>query len=131
PEMRDPGRAVKLVRQAKELAPDVGWRTLGIAQYRAGEWKVAIESLDNAMKMRDGGDAIDWFFLAMTHWQLGRKQEAREWYDKAVEWVKNNRPADTELIRFRVEAEELLGVANPQGRHPSSPPSAPGPGEIS
>ena len=47
----------------------------------------------------------------MAHWQLGHKDEARQWYDKAVEWMKNN-PADDELTRFRAEADELLGTVN-------------------
>lgn len=46
----------------------------------------------------------------MTHWQLGEKQQAREWYDKAVEWMEKNKPNDEELLRFRAEAEELLGL---------------------
>ncbi len=39
------------------------------------------------------------------------KQEARQWYDKAVEWMEKNKPDDQELLRFRAEAEELLGIS--------------------
>ena len=46
----------------------------------------------------------------MSHWQLGKKDEARQWYDKAVEWMEKNKPDDEELKRFRAEAEELLGT---------------------
>jgi len=59
------------------------------------------------MELRKGGDSLDWFFLAMTRWQLGDKQEARKWYDKAVQWMEKNQPKDEELIRFRAEAEEF------------------------
>jgi hypothetical protein len=44
----------------------------------------------------------------MAHWQLGEKDKAREWYDRAVQWMDNNQPTDEELRRFRVEAAELL-----------------------
>ncbi len=45
-----------------------------------------------------------------AHWQLGEKEKAREWYDKAVQWMDNNQPANDELRRFRSEAAELLGI---------------------
>jgi hypothetical protein len=46
----------------------------------------------------------------MAKWQLGDRRAAREWNDKAVEWMQKNQPNDAELIRFRSEAAELLGV---------------------
>ena len=57
------------------------------------------------------GDSREWFLLAMAHWKLGDKAEARAWYDKAVEWMEKNQPKNEELRRFRAEASELLGVA--------------------
>jgi hypothetical protein len=29
---------------------------------------------------RLGGDAFDFFFLAMSYWQLSQKNDARKWY---------------------------------------------------
>jgi hypothetical protein len=55
-----------------------------------------------------GGDAAQWFFLAMAQWQLGQKDKAREWYDRAVGWMDKNEPKNVELRRFRVEASKLL-----------------------
>ena len=77
--IRDPERATKLANRAIELAPDAGayWNTLGVAQYRNGQLSSAIESLMKSLELRDGGDALDFFFLAMAHWQLGNKAEAR------------------------------------------------------
>ena len=63
-----------------------------MAHYRAGDWKAAIAALDKSMQLRKGGDSFDWFFLAMAHWQLGNKDEARKWYDQAVEWMEKNQP---------------------------------------
>ena len=40
--------------------------------------------------------------------QARHKEEARKWYDKAVEWMEKNRPDNEELRRFRAEAEEIL-----------------------
>lgn len=75
---RDPGRALPLATKAVQLAPRDGnaWIAMGVAQYRAGDWKPARESLEKAMSLRNGGDCADWFFLAMVHWKLGDKVEA-------------------------------------------------------
>jgi len=83
-------------------------------QYRAGNYQAAGESLAKSMELRNGGDANDWFFLAMCHWQLGEKDVARKWYDKAVLWMDEQQPNDQELRRFRTEAADLLGISQPK-----------------
>jgi tetratricopeptide (TPR) repeat protein len=109
---RNPGQAVASARKAVELEPERGgfWNTLGVALYRAADWTEARAALSKSMTLRRGGDAFDWFFLAMAHWQLGGQSEARKWYDQAVQWMEKNRPKDDELRRFRAEAEELLQI---------------------
>jgi Flp pilus assembly protein TadD len=109
-QFRNPALAVELAHKAVELAPQDGniWNTLGIAHYRAGNRKAAIAALDKSMDLRNGGDSDDFFFLAMAHWELGNKDEARKWYEKAVEWMEKNNPNNPELERFRAEAAELL-----------------------
>jgi tetratricopeptide (TPR) repeat protein len=87
------------------------WNALGVAQYRASQWEKAIDSLQKSTAMRKDGDVNEWFFLAMSHWQLGHKDEARKWFDKAVEWTDKNQSKDEVLIGFRTEAAELLGVS--------------------
>jgi len=111
-ELRDPPRAVELAQKAVELAPQTGgyWNTLGVAQYRAENWSGAIAGFERSMALRRGGDSFDWFFLAMTAWQLGDHDEARQWYDRAVLWMDEHNPNDKELRRFRAEAAELLRI---------------------
>jgi len=114
PQLRHPQQAVELAKRAIELATQgqVGdyWNTLGTAHYRAGVWQCAVAALEESRKARSGGDSDDFFFLAMAHWQLGDKDKAREWYDKAVQWMEKNKPNDEELRGFREEAAKLLGV---------------------
>jgi tetratricopeptide (TPR) repeat protein len=111
---RDPAWAVELARRAVELAPKERdyWNTLGAANYRAGDWKAAIAALEKSSELRNGGNAFDWFFLAMARRQLGQANEARTWYDKAVAWMEKNGPKNEELLRFRAEAAALLGLTD-------------------
>jgi hypothetical protein len=46
----------------------------------------------------------------MAHWQLGEKDQAREWFTKSVQWLEKGSKENDELMRFRAEAAELLGV---------------------
>ncbi len=110
--LRDATRAMQLAREALRLGEQVGmvWNTLGVAQYRAGESKAAIKSLEKSITLRDGGDAFDWFFLAMAHERLGHKDQARTWYGQAAAWMDEKQPKNDELRRFRTEAAELLGI---------------------
>jgi tetratricopeptide (TPR) repeat protein len=110
PRFRDAVKAVEFAKKAVELAPPAGiwWNTLGVAHYRAGEWKAAVEALNKSMGLTKGGSIIDWFFLGMAHWRLGERDKARQWYEKAVQWMEQHNPKNDDLRRFRAEAEELL-----------------------
>ena len=120
-ELRDPLEAVKFAKRAVELAGNEAycWNTLGVAQYRAGDWNAAIEALKKSVEIH-GGDAFDWYFLAMAHGRLGQMDDARKLREQAVVWVANNGPVlegyphwPEELRRLRLEAEELLGKLQP------------------
>jgi tetratricopeptide (TPR) repeat protein len=112
PKRRNPQEAVTLAERVVQLAPQDGnfWNTLGAARYRAGDYRGAIAALEQSMALRHGGDSLDWFFLAMAHWQLGENDPARQWYAKAVSWMEEHQPKDEVLARFRAEAEALLGM---------------------
>jgi tetratricopeptide (TPR) repeat protein len=120
PKFRDPTRAVAEATRAVKLAPNAGtyWNTLGVAHYRAGDWKAAIAALEKSNELFKGNEMnFNAFFLAMAHWQLGKKDEARKSYDRAVQWMEKYQPKNEELVRFRAEAEELLKIekkASPQ-----------------
>jgi serine/threonine protein kinase len=102
--------AVKLAKEATALAPQTGdyWNTVGVAHYRAGDWKVAATSIERSMQLRSGGDAYDWLFLAMSRWRLGDPVEARRWYDRSVKWIAAKAPRNQELLGFRAEATRLI-----------------------
>jgi tetratricopeptide (TPR) repeat protein len=91
--LRNSARSLELVKQSIELIPK-----------KDEYWNFFIRE----------GDNYDWFFLAMSHWQLGDKVQARKWYDQAVARMdKAKIPNDDELCRFRAEAAALLGEPDP------------------
>jgi len=112
-DVADAREAVALARQLVEREPQAGafWNTLGVAQYRAGDWRAALASLKESMAFRSGGDGYDWFFLAMAHWQLGEKERALQWYQRGVKSMEKMRPEQYELPEFKAEAEAQLQIA--------------------
>jgi serine/threonine protein kinase/Tfp pilus assembly protein PilF len=113
PALRDAALAVRLAKKAVTARPKVAnfRNTLGVAHYRDGDDKAAVAELETAMSLRSGGNSFDWFFLAMAHWRLGDRDEARAWFDRAVQWTDKHKPHDDELLRLRAEAEALLAEA--------------------
>ena len=100
------------------------------SKYRTGDWKGAITALEKseALDAHKENLAGNGFFLAMAHWQLGQKDQARQWYDKAAAWMEKRRPHDEQLIHFRAEAAALLGVNPPMGEaKPKPAPETKGP----
>jgi hypothetical protein len=69
--------------------------------------------LRTSIQLGNGGNATDWFFLAMAHWRSGQKDTARTWYDKAVARTKQNNPTDPDLRQFWSEAADLFGAPGP------------------
>jgi tetratricopeptide (TPR) repeat protein len=116
--LRDPVRALALATEAVQKSPQTAdYRgTLGATRYRTGDWKGAIADLEQAIRLRkpdDTDNVANAFFLAMAHWQLADKVKAREWFDKAVQWMEKGKLNDAVIKRFRAEAAELLGVPEP------------------
>src|SRR5262249_37049371 len=128
PKLRDLAQAVTLAKRAVDLSVKQGddrdqtgrgrlgsyWNTLGVAHYRAGNLEEAIAALRKSLDFASGADRAyvceDWFFLAMANWKLNRKNEARELYDRGVEWIVTKAPKDEKLLRFRAEAAALMGI---------------------
>ena len=129
-QLREPEQALSYAKKAVELSADerTYWNTLGAAYYRVRDWDNAINALDRSMKLsRDGeGDGHDWIFLAMIHARKYQREEARQWYDRAVTWFHKYRGSDRELYRFLVEAAETLGIPKPPPPVMSARPLPPG-----
>ena len=66
----------------------------------------------------------DFFFLAMAHWQLGNKEQARHRYDRTAQWMESCNLLNGDDNGFRLDAEALLGIKDkPQGKKEETPTS--------
>ncbi len=116
-EFRDHKQALGLAKEAVDIAGDqrTYWNTLGVAYFRVEEWDKAIQAFNRSIELSyDGqGDGHDWFFLAMIHARKDEKEEARQWYDRAVAGFHKLVRADRELYLFQLEAAAVLGIPKP------------------
>jgi tetratricopeptide (TPR) repeat protein/serine/threonine protein kinase len=121
--LRDPNEALKLGRRALELGLNDAfvWQAIGIANYRLGRWKPAIEAFDKSDEHRKGAEtvykargfnlAVHTFFRAMTLWHLGPPGEARKAYDSAVQLMSDLTPRESgQAKRLHEEAARLLKI---------------------
>jgi len=107
--------ALQLAHRAVRLSPQDGrlCNTLGVAQYRAGDWKAADQALWKAADLDRYRDPGNYFFRAMNHWQIGPRDLAYRLYEEGCIRLERKDPQDEELRRFQAEAGELLGVGAP------------------
>jgi serine/threonine protein kinase/WD40 repeat protein len=112
---RDHKRALHFAGRAVELLPGEGvyLNTLGVAQYRAGQYEQARATLERSLSTNRGKyDGFDLFFLAMTHHTLGQHVQARVCYDRAVNWRRGHNSLSqqdaAQLTAFQTEAESVL-----------------------
>ena len=115
PAHRNPALAIELAKRATDLdvRSSSAWQALGWAHCRMRNWQASIDAMEKSCALQQdpkGGDAWQWFCLAMAHWELGRMEVARKWYDQAAGWMDKNQPENDELRRFRAEAADLLRV---------------------
>jgi tetratricopeptide (TPR) repeat protein len=114
--LRDWNAALSLAQKAMQLVPNPTHRnTLGLAYYRAGRYREAVETLEaNFKDQPDWALAYDLYFLAMCHQKLGDSARARQCFELALRWSDSHQdslaPYAAELNAFRVEAGELLGI---------------------
>jgi tetratricopeptide (TPR) repeat protein len=122
PHLRKPVEGIDWARRALAVAKSQEeeriWLTLGLAYYRNGDWRSAVSALEKSCQVRPPtGNDHDYFALAMAHWQLGHKAEARRYYNKAIAW-NVERSLKPENAPLYAEATRLLGPPEPGGSRP-------------
>ena len=92
-----------------ELIGEKDWQA-GRAQYRAGKYAEAIETLKKSDAGHKGLPA-DLAFLAMAEHRLGHTRAAHEYFDRLLTSMQDSRWAsDPESQSFLGEAASLLGI---------------------
>ena len=118
PRNRRPEEALQLIRSAVRAAPNVryNYNTLGLAEYRNNHWDEAIAALNRSVEMDKGAQPLDFFFLAMAHWQRGEKDEAVHFYQQGVAGA-NKDPTNQDQRMYWAEAAKLLEKPGPPPIH--------------
>jgi tetratricopeptide (TPR) repeat protein len=117
--VRQPGQSLdayrRALRQAEvacRLAPQNGnyLNTLGVAQYRLGQYQEALATLTRSDQLRSkGSHPADLAFLAMAQHQLGQKEQAQATLARLREAMKNPTWAkNAQAQGFLREAETLI-----------------------
>ena len=88
--------------------------TLGVAQYRTGDYEAAQTTLQQAIALRPDSDsnkdsAWDRVFLAMTWQQLGNRNQAQQTLERVRELIRLHQlERNRELQAFMREAQRLI-----------------------
>jgi tetratricopeptide (TPR) repeat protein len=87
-----------------------------VCQVRAGQLDEAVESLQKSLEIDPVWEArfLNWFGLALAHHRRGEAEEARCWFERAVELMQRH-PGPTTQDRLeaqllRRELEQLLAT---------------------
>ena len=99
----------------------------GALHYRARRYKEAVPVLRQSLQAepRSGAAVLNWLWLAMSYQQLGEREEAQRWLDKATAWldkIGNVIPANADTLNLhlhnwleaqilRREAQKLFAVS--------------------
>jgi tetratricopeptide (TPR) repeat protein len=112
PQFRDPKRAAQIEKKLIERQAHNGfyWCTLGAAYYGMGDYPAAIREIEKSLQFPHEWDSLAWFYLAMAYERLGKKEQARQWYERACERQEKQELSRVEARRIRAEAEQVLGL---------------------
>jgi tetratricopeptide (TPR) repeat protein len=116
--MRDAAEAIRTASCAVELAPHLLTcrGTLGRAQYRNGDYRAAMVTLENCIRSREGEKSYncfflaDCFFLAMAYWQLGDREQARRYFERGIQPTGREIAPYITIQQIRAEAAALLEI---------------------
>jgi eukaryotic-like serine/threonine-protein kinase len=124
---RDYDEAAGLVRQSLETRPKAPGvhATRALVEYRRGHWDDAIAAVERSMALRQGGQAAEWFLLAMALARKGEKEKALPWFDKAVERAVKKNLKELDVMILWSEAARLLGRPGPDAPAPAIPKTSP------
>jgi tetratricopeptide (TPR) repeat protein len=126
PSFRDFPAALRLATTGVANAPNSAGahNALGVAQFRNGNWAAAVTEVRKSMAMDDERDmAPNWFVLAIAHWKLDDRDQARKANSQGVEAMDEGDTDHTGLHELRAEASALLGLGPVETATPVAKPA--------
>jgi serine/threonine protein kinase len=111
-EFRDGAQAVRIARRLMEEEPHNPEHqlTLGAAHVEAGDWVGAVAALKRPQEDFGRSAVVANFLLARALRELGREDEARGCYQRAVSRLEQHPNQTLEIRRIRAEAESVAGI---------------------
>jgi tetratricopeptide (TPR) repeat protein len=115
----DAQRAMPYALLATRIQPRYAdyWHTLAVVYYRLGQYDRAMAAWQMDLKLPGSAEsASELFFFAMNYQRQGQVKQARDCYDRAVQWLSNNsadlppRVVDN-IETSRAEAAASLGIS--------------------
>ena len=90
------------------------WPWLWKGESRSITAEEALAALKKCEELRAPNE-FGWngFLRAMSLWKLEQRDEARDSYDRAAQWMAKYPPRNSQLNVFHVEAAQLLGLPAP------------------
>jgi tetratricopeptide (TPR) repeat protein len=108
----DAAQATKLAQKALDLLSRPSgefWITLGLARYRAGDWKAAGSALDKADSIMSAEEiCLRDLLQAMSRQRLGDNKLAKKYYDGAAAGLEKLWIKEDDLERLRLEAHSVM-----------------------
>jgi WD40 repeat protein/serine/threonine protein kinase/Flp pilus assembly protein TadD len=115
----DYGPVVRLASVTVQEVPGVTTRrpgpliVLGAALYRAGQYREALERLNEAVTLRNGNVPQAWAFLALVHHRLGNATEAKNWFAKIPVQTPGTVSLDWDVLEIEVLRWEVERTMRP------------------
>lgn len=106
-------QAGSLAEEAVQIVPEMGpyWNTLGIAYYRQQEYYKAIRTLSQSINLADdGGNAFDFYYLALANHALGYSKPSRDWLEHAETWAGQHPELASPLQKIQHEVTQVLDL---------------------
>jgi serine/threonine protein kinase/Tfp pilus assembly protein PilF len=112
PDLQDPDLALDEARYSVHRFPllSENHRVLGMALYRSEQFEEARAALERSLDLQYKPSPNTLFFLAMVHWKLGHREEARAAFVQGQSRLDATWPKDPETLFTRREAADILGL---------------------
>ncbi|HEY6446871.1 MAG TPA: serine/threonine-protein kinase [Acidobacteriaceae bacterium] len=115
PSRRRPAEALQLARTSVKTPPtDPAMETtLGLAEYRNGNWDASVAALQQAMRLDQGEEPADFLVLSMADWQRGDQADAATLFQKGAQGAAAEKQISPAQKMLWAEAATLEGKPGP------------------